>query len=541
MAGGVASLLDVSRRALFAQTQAIRVLGSNIANVNTPGYTRRKAEMQALQPSNVGDDAAFGTGVEVSKVVRVVDTFLNRELETRINQRAKFSVRDELLLRAEQSFSLESAPGKIGNELSEFFSVFADLAQDPANIALRTQVIEQGNLLTGAINSTYDNLASLQREADSRLGVLVEDVNRISAQIASLNVQIASVEVSNQESLTLRDQREQLLRELSERIEFDTVDNGDGTILVSLSSGFALVTSTGNNNLEFTRSPDFAPVGGFETGLDGAGLGYIVYDFDKTAGTAHVDLTNTIARGGGEIAGLLTFRGTPAAGDTSPFDNDGTIVEIAARVEALARDLLTRFNLSYLGPDENTTTPLVHNPSVADLNGNIPTSPYALFSAPGLVDDGDGFPDDLASNVSYARNISFGITDPSTLAVALDLNPANGATSFAPGDGSNIENILAVRSTANPYALGSFSATLTIDELYDNTVSFVGGVKNTAEREFFVARDRESQVRELQASVSGVSLDEEFANLINFQRAFEASARIIRVGDELLAQILGII
>lgn len=544
--------MDVARRSLFTQTQAIRVTGTNIANVNTEGYSRRRAELVARQPQSIGNDSSFGTGVEIAKVVRTVDTFLNKELLLRISDRSQNQIRDEILSRAEAPFALDTTAGKIGFELSQFFGALEDLAQSPADISLRSRVVQKGESLSQSINSTFEVVAGLQREADSRIRILVDDVNRLSGEVASLNAAIAGQESGAQESLALRDQRDELLRKLAEHVSFQSVDNGDGTILVTLENGFGLVNGKVAREIEYTQAPTFAPVGGYPLGLDSAGLGHIVFDFDSSDGQSHIDLTQVIAAGSGEIAGLINLRGLQSDTDESIYDAQGDLVQLAARVESIARDLLTRFNQVYLGYDENlpgngdeNTGTADFDPRSGDLAG-VPPEIFGLFTFEGAVDsDGDGLPtaDDLddIGLPNYARVIRFGVTDPARIAAALDLESDEASTAFATGDGENIVRLAALQDEPESYALGGFTATATVEELYDLTVSFAGALKSNASNNRATSQDREDQVRDLYLSTSGVSLDEEFAQLVNFQRAFQASARVIRIGDELLTQVLGLL
>ncbi len=542
MPGGISGLLDTSRRALFAQTQAIRVIGNNIANVNTEGYSRRRVELTARGTNSDGEVEGIGAGVSVNRIIRVIDSFLESEFRTRISDLGDSSVRSEFLSRAETAFSLDTTVGRIGFQLTEFFGALEDLAADPANIPLRSNVIDKGQSLTQSIQTTYDVLADLQREANNRIQVFVDEVNQLSSQIAELNGLLAQSGADGQENLGLLDQREMLIRQLSEKLAVKTVTNSDGTVLVTLENGFGLVTGTESRDIQFTTTPSFAPGGGYPPGLDGQALGHIVYDYDPTAGTSHIDLTGIIAASGGEIGGLLQVRGVQDTTDTTPFDAVGSLVDVASRVEAIAQDLLTRFNTAYLGADENGGLGGLQ-PSSGDLSGTGP-GVYGLFSFAGAVDsDADGIPDDLSAIglSSYASQIEFGVSDPSDIAAALDLDPAAGATSFAPGDGSNLAALIALRDTATTYSVGNFSMTTTIEDLYNSTVTYVGSASAQANGSFVVAKERHDQQQELKAAVSGVNLDEELANLINFQRAFEASARMIGVGDQLFQEILSLL
>lgn len=548
--GGIDALLDISRRALFTQSQSIRVIGNNIANVNTEGYSRRLTQIVST-PSVDLAGGSFGSGADVANVIRRADEFLNAELLNRINDRSYAEIKEEYLARAEGPFSLDQLEGRVGYELSQFFSALEDLQANPSSIPLRSGVIQQGQVLADTLKSAYTIVADLQRESDDRLNVLVGEVNRLTGEIAGLNSQIAAAEVGLQENLTLRDERDQRLRDLSELVTVQTVENDDGILIVTLENGFGLVTGVDTNELEFVADASYEAAGAFPSGLDGVELGNIVFDYDDTASDAHVNLTDIISTGRGEIAGLLSLRGVQSASDTGPFDAVGELVTTATYIELITRDLLTTFNAAYMGYDSQTglgdedTVTAGFQASSGDLSGNSPTDIFSLFTSDAAATDGGtiGLPEngDLAANGIYSIGFSFAQTDPAALAFALDLDADEGETAFADGDGRGLELLLNRRAESRAFSLGAVTVTGTIEELYDTSVSVVGGLKANASNAAFVSQDREQQVEEARASVSGVSLDEEFAKLINFQRAYEGAARMISVGDELLAQILGLL
>lgn len=552
----VAGLLDLNRRALSVQTQAIQVVSDNISNVNTPGYSRRKANIVSTESAGVGSSAG-GTGVLVESISRIVDDFLTAELRDRISDRAKTEIREEFLQRAESPFALDNEPGRLGYQLTEFFASLEDLQTNPADIPLRTQVLEDGGKLAESIRQTYNQLSQLQRETDQRIVIMLGDVNRITSAIASVNGQIASSEsVGNQESLTLRDQRDQLLKDLSEILSFTSVENSDGQVTVSLSSGFALVTGSKSMEIEATPSPSFAPVGGFAFGLDGASLNHIVYDYGNGG---EIDLTNMLRAGGGELAGLLSLRGVqPNDGSADTFDCDGELVKIASYVESIARDLLVRFNTEYLGPDENTAL-AGFQPSSRDLDGNPPDT-FGLFSFDGAVAanhygdvDNDGIPEaaDLTSLLNsgfpnFASILNFNVETEREFAAARDLDSTSGAVTTTSGDDANVVGLLTQREILHTYTLGgmgtpSFSVQSEIEDMFNLATSYVGSLSRRASDDVTIYSERESQLDELSSSLSGVNIDEEFAKLINYQRAFQASSKLIKTADDLLATIMEII
>ncbi|MCC6954219.1 MAG: flagellar hook-associated protein FlgK [Deltaproteobacteria bacterium] len=554
---GVNSLLDISGRSLGVQSQAIRVIGNNIANVNTPGYSRRRVDIASLEPATEAD-AAFGNGATVQQVTRIVDSFINGQLRDKMNERSRAEVRDEFFARAENLFGVAGALPTIGGELSDFFSALDDLAANPSDISLRSAVIDAGRQLTLTIRSASEEISGLQRQADNRLGAVVENLNTISSKLADVNIKIRGTEANGQENLALRDQRDELLRQMSEITTVQTVENSDGSVYVTLPSGFALVTSTASNALELDGSPSFQPVGGYPAGLDGGPLNFIVYDYDPSAGESQINLTDALAAGGGELGGLLSLRGIQAATDTSMFDTDGDLVQLGARIEAIARDLLTRFNQSFVGPDENGGNPNHQASSfdLIDISSGVytPTAAFGLFSFAGAADTGGtlGLADNTDLTNSGLENFSsvleWGVATPEEFAAGRDLNPALlGVIVTASGDATNITTstgylgLRALREQTVNYNVGVFTGTTTLERLYNDTVTYVGSLRNTAVAEYESARAQETQVQEYQNSISGVSLDEEFAKLILFQKAFEGSARMIRVGDELLDEIIGIL
>ncbi len=547
----IASLLSTSRRALNAQSTAISVVGNNIANVNTQGYSRQRAEMVATASMNSASPHK-GTGVEVNRIIRMADSFINNDLVARSGERAKAEIKSEFLRRAESVFTLEGGPGTVNYQLNAFFSSLEDLQTNPSDTSLRTQVLQRGSDLAFTISETYNSISRLQREADDRLQVVVAEVNRLTGGIAELNDQINRAEVSGaQEALDLRDQRDSLVQRLGELISFQTVEDSSGKLTIYLDSGFSLVNGGISNQLEVTYAPSFAPGGGYPPGLDGRSLGHIVFDY---GGGAHGDLTGILKSGNGYLAGLLDLRGTQSATDLSTFDTDGSLVEVATHIELIARDLLTRFNLEYLGPDEDGGT-AGHQPSSFDLNGNNPI-PFGLFSFRGANagngfgdTDGDGVPTMgdlntlLATNQvqNFAGALTFAVQNERSLATARDLDAAPGATSWAGGDSSNITALINQRSNFINYSLGSLNTSSTIDGMYALAVSDVGGKATRANSDLQIFQAREDQVREIQQSLSGVNLDEEFAQLIQFQRAFQGAAKLIRIGDDLSNELLNLL
>lgn len=537
--------------ALAAQQAMLAATSNNIANVNTPGYARRTVDLVTRSSPEAGIGGQLGAGVDISSVQRIADRFLQGILERTAGERASARVQSDFLSRAEQLFRLDGTSPTIGSTLSAFFTAANDLASDPASLELRSNFIERARDLVTSISTTYNNLASLQREADLRLEAEVSSVNRITAEIAALNGRISTVESDGRSTATdFRDQRERLLNELSEKISFSTVELANGSINIQLANGFSLVNGGNSRNLSITQTPSFDSTP--PQSLSGEILRYITFNHGDEVTRSDVDFTQMLSRGEGSIAGLLRVRGTVQTTDTSPFQAVGSIVELASQVEAITRTLLTSVNRTYLGyntslplnGDEDSGTAGFQSPA-GDLDGN-PPDVYGLFTFPytGSRDlNSNGLPDDLAAvGISnYSSLISLAFTDPRRVAAALDLDPAPGSTQFAQGDARNIQAIANLRNQSFTFSSGSFSFTGRFEETYNNLISTAG---NSARRANTTAESADQKFLTAVAKrdeISGVSLDEEFTNLVRFQRAFQASSRVLKVADQLLEQVVNLL
>jgi flagellar hook-associated protein 1 FlgK len=550
-----AKILNNAVGALNAQQAIIANLGNNIANVNTPGYSRREVSLETNFGRGSGTAINVGNGVRIGSLDRVSDDFIERLLRESQGNFGLNRIQSEFLGRIEGLFNLTGDRLTIGSTLSAFFTSLDDLASNPASIELRANVLERAQDLTDTIRNTYNSLARLQTEADQRLVTEMQTVNSILGQIGQLNGRIQVVERNGAgpEASDERDQRDLLLAQLAEKISFNSIELADGTVLISLANGLSLVNGSTVRTLGTTTTPSFAG-GALPPSLEGGVLSYIVYDYDTTGNSpAHVDLTRTLKAGTGSVAGLLALRGYNDSSNTTAFEGDGVITEIASRVEALTRSLLTVFNTTYLGPDRDGVT-AGHQPSSADLDDNNPAVfGFFDFEFSGVKDRGaipDGLPTetdliDITANTTtrnFSSILTLAISNPRQIAAARDASSGPPAIPvYAEGDNRNLLALIDLRSQPQTLTSGSFSLTATWDQAYVETVTFVGNRSASVSVASSVAQSSLATAQARRDSISAVNLDEEFTRLIQAQKSYEASARMIRVADELLQQILQLI
>jgi flagellar hook-associated protein 1 len=569
MSGFTTNILNSTRSGLSVQQALLAVTANNISNVNTEGYSRQRANLEARITRGEATSLNVGQGVEVGKIERVHDRFLERVMQIANSEKGTAVTVNEFLTRAEQIYALTGEQSSVGSALEEFFGAISDLTINPSSPDLKANLVERGKTLTSLINSSYTYLADLQSEADNRLVTEIDSVNELSRKIASLNGEIVNQESLGQEASAQRDERDLAIKELSEKLTVEVIEQSDGQVLVTLKNGFNLVNNTTATKLETTKSPSFI-TGSIPQSLSNETLNYIVFNHsDDPNNPQHTNLTNVIASEQGVVSGLLNVRGVHEDTDTSPFQAKGDIVELASYFEGISRALLTEFNQVYLGVNPENLASVGGNPLLNDENNlttaydpssgtfnesgliSNPSSLFGFFDFEGAADTGSGsyagLPDSADLNNlqssfgNYASRIRVAINDPSELATGVDLNTAPNALNIQPGDISNLQNLLELREKKFSLTIGSYSSEGSLSEIYRLGVNRIGNLARSAESQVKIAETNLLFAEEQHNTYSGVSLDEEFTNLVKFQRAFQASARLMRVADELLQEIVNLI
>lgn len=547
MANYGAKILNNAVSSLLAQQGIIANTSNNIANVNTEGYSRRVLNLET-RTGRGGGQLSIGNGVDIGSLTRVADNYIETQLQKATADSKSGETVNQFLSRVDPLFDLSGEQTTIGSALTGFFTAVEDVAANPSSIELRATFIERATDLTDSIRNTYNSLAQLQDEAGQRLTTEVASVNSLTSQIAELNARIAGIEGPGNLAADERDRRDLLVKQLSEKLSFTTLESSDGQISVNLANGFALVSGPNNRELSVTSNPSFA-AGTLPQSLSGGVLSYVVYDYSNGAGTAHTDFTQSLMNQDGTIGGLLKVRGyvDPALTQPSPFQANGHLVEIAQRVEAIATTLLTVVNQTYLGPIDSDPVTVGFQPSSGDLDGNQP-GVYGLFDFEfaGVKDtDGSGIPDDIGTHAgigNYSSRITFGITDPRAIAAAYDdVNVSPAVQVFAPGDGRNMQALADLRTSAQTFNAGSFSLTGTFEDAYTEAVVTVSNKRSRAELNFSVAQSKLLSAEGQRDALSSVSLDEEFTSLIRFQKAFQAAARLVKTAEALMDEIVNLV
>ncbi len=446
--------MSVALQSMLAQQGAMAVVANNIANANTPGYSREVPNLEESPPILSGN-AMVGTGVTLQSVQSVRDNILDLRIDQETSQQYSLSSYVDSMSQVQALFNETQGTG-LQTDLSNFFSSFTSLAADPTSSTERQAVIIAGQDLAGAFNQTSDNLSTIQQGLDQSVVQTVQQVNQLTAQVANLNQQIQVVSNSGDSPGSLEDQRDEDLTNLSNLIDTAVVYGNDGTVSVTTTNGTLLVS--GNQSDALTTQLNSA------TGMND------VY----AQGT---DITSSI--GGGQLQGLINARDDSIPSTQSSLDN-------------LAASLISAVN-----QQQNDGY---------DLNGAQGADFFTPFT-----------PTTPGSSAGAAATMTVALTNPDQVAASSD------GTSGDSGNATALANLQDA----------SIVSGQTAGDYYSNLIDQVGNdVSNATSKQEAVGLVLQ-QLTNQQSSISGVSLDEEATNLISYQQAYEAAARVISTVDEL--------
>ena len=452
--GSLSGALAIALGALGADDGAVAITANNIANVQTPGYSREQVNFAPNPPLQLGN-LQLGTGVSLEQTTHIRDTLLDFRLDQENQTSSQLAAFLGPLNQAQALFNETSGSG-LQAPLTAFFNSLQQLSDNPSSSALREGVITAGQNLASSIRQDTANLQSLQNNADLGVQQSVTQINTLSSEIAALNVQISGLVGAKQDAGTFIDQRTQLVQQLSGLIGISQTPAENSSLTISTANGQSLVVA----GQSFALQTQINPQTGFHDVF-----------------TQSADITSVIT--GGTIGGQIQVR-------------DQEIPSILNKLDTFAFGLASAVNAqSKLG---------------FDANGNAGVN---FFNIP-------------AAAAGTASSISVAITNPDLVAASSD------GTIGSNGNAQALVNLQNAKVVAGQ----------TPANYYDALVFQIGNDVSQANAEQTSVSLVQQQLQNQQGSISGVSLDEEAANLIRFQSAYQASAHVVTVIDTLLATVI---
>lgn len=444
--------LAIALSGLDAEQGALAATTNNVANVNTPGYSREVPDLVTSDPVVV-DPLTFGTGVTLKTIDSIRDPILESRIQQETQTQGQLSTLVSALSQTQVSFT--SNTGDIGTAISNFFSSVNQLSTNPADLSLRQGVLTAADNLATAFNVAANHLTAQRTSLDGSVQQTVGQINQLTQQIAQLNGQISDLQNVGENAGTFIDQRTQAIDQLSSLVDVSVIPS-DNTLTLTTANGVPLVA--GQQSFQLSTKPDVS------------GVSHI---FSQGS-----DVTSTIVSG--QLGGLLQAR-------------DQQIPAIQTQLDTLAAGLANSVNgVQTAG---------------FDLNGSAGTN---LFASP------------PASGTGAAASLSVAITDPALIAASSD---------GTVGNNSNAEAMYALSTQAS---VGG----QTPSDYYSGIVFNVGNASANANAEQTASSLVLQQLNDQRASISGVSLDQEAANLVQYQQAYAASAQVITAINTMLTDVI---
>ncbi|MDW8094062.1 MAG: flagellar hook-associated protein FlgK [Caldimicrobium sp.] len=236
---GLSSALNIAKNALLNFQTATSVISHNVANVNNPAFSRQKA-VETTYPPSPSPVGSFGAGSKIEKIIRYFDAFLERNINLKRMDLGLFSA-SESGLRILESLFNETQDSGLSKILREFWSSWQNLSNYPENLSARTQVIETGKLIVEAFQAKFQGMKDLETQIGLKLKEIVDKINRLSSQIAELNLQVIARESGGRTANDLRDQRDRIVGELSQLAGLQYFETKEGAYNIVLGKGFNLV------------------------------------------------------------------------------------------------------------------------------------------------------------------------------------------------------------------------------------------------------------------------------------------------------------
>ena len=555
------SSLNMGQRALSINQRAMQTVGHNIANQETEGFSRQQVRSGTSAP----DPTGLGGGADAQPTSRVYDKFVQRKILQENPRSEMFKSRGEFLQKIEIIFS-ETEGNGLHKALNEFWNSWSQLSNQPESEPARMRVKEQSDVLASRFRGMYSQLSGLRKEINGRLVATVNKVNELGQKVAELNRQIFSYEGRQRVANDMRDARNQAIEELSALVDVNSFEDPNGRTTVIIGRDWTLVEGINRYQLDGK--------------MKGGELGMLNIDGVSTNDNRR-DLTRTFREG--EMAEMLRMR-------------DDTIVEYQKNLDEIAFGLAGKVNKIHAsGTGINSAAEMMKSTfglNSAALNQPLPFLKDGIFQLhlvdphneiletyeievqagkdtlpdivkrlnqtvndPGLLQasiEGDG---SLLLQSGTDYKFIFG-EDQSSLAQVLGLNSFFDTLKGAEDiqlSGHILENTNNI-STGKDLIPGDNrialeiaklqtmptmrDETMTFDEYYNGVLTGMGLKIQRNNTEQAQQESMVKQFKEIRSSISSVNMDEELADMMQYQKAYEASARFINTIDKMMETVI---
>lgn len=513
---GIISTFSTANKGLMAQQTALQTISHNISNANTEGFSRQRVDMAADISYSLGGIGQIGTGVKMEAIVRLVDEYVNDQIRQENGTLERFAAKSQVLEQLEIIFNEPSDTG-VNFNLGEMFNAWSELAKNPESLNSKTIVVEKSRTLADIINHMANQIDSLKDDTIEQIGKNIYDFNSMVNQIKFLNKQIFNISVKDSVPNDLLDQRDLMLKNLSSIADFGVSFDRYGRASIFI----------GDKNIV---EEDYEIS--------------IIKDIQKNDDGTY---TLSISKGGDSISNIVN-----------------------CVVDEIDDIKIGQAILNYKDEDFQDISDVVFEPSIG--LGSITGNTEALNDIQERMSNLNMFAKTLAEAINIVHKydnqeldffIFEGSEDEEEFAKLLRVNSdilkdhslvnAGKSPDSSEGDGSRALAIGRLRNTnlrfdnkfseyldydSDTMTIKNQPGGITIEGAYVDIVTKVGISKEHADN---MVANQEVLLNQLilrKESTSGVSINEEVTNLIKYQKAFEANAKVISVLSEMLDTLI---
>lgn len=486
----MSNVLGIGHSGLAAAKKQMATTAHNISNVNTEGYTRQRAELQATRPITHGG-VLIGTGVDVSNVKRIHDELVDKKILSATTEHSFHEERTFHLGQLEEIFNESNGEG-LNKVLNNFFNAFRELSTQPDNESLKSVLRDKAQLVTQDFSRISTRLEDIESNLEGRLRIYVEDVNSLLDTVAKLNIKTTELEITGGETGDLRDQRDTAIKNLSEYFELETFINEKGQYIVNVAGAGPIVAGGTAQKLQASIGKST-----FEQSKNGDNELFVFFA-NKTA----FNLADKFRKG--KMQGIFET-------------HNKEIKTTKQNMDEIAYNLIMATNTIHRKGYINAKLPL-------DENGQLNIGNYKAIN-------GIDFFKEPTEKKGAASNIDLGALikeDPIYIAAAAAPN--------SPGD-----NRIALSIAKLQHERILNDNTSSFEDEYLKNVGGLGLASSKSKINTDQSKGIVAQIKTIRDRVSGVSLDEEATNMMQFQQAYEASAKVIKASDDMFNTLMTMI
>lgn len=545
------ALFDIGKTGVLTYQKALEVVSHNISNAATDGYTRQDVIFENMTSGILSLSGVTGRGVKLADIRRMYDSFIDLQLKTESSNLAYWDVVYNGMLRLENIFN-DASDTALSNSINDFFNAWQELSQNPSGTAERTLLLDKANYLTKRLNLSYKSLIDERQEIYKDTQNLVDQINEYLDQINELNEKIAA----SPGSLDAKDQRDNLVKQLNDIVQISYFEDNAGRYSILL-GGMPLVDGgkvyhmnvglDSNQNMQFnleTMSGNIDVTKLIQGGKLKAEIDLrdeTIPEYMNKLNMLVFDLTEAVNAQHRQGYGLDGSTGNNFFSQLYDLtQNAGSYNDIVFKINDVNANTYDEYQINFDGTNwtvtDNTTSSSV-TPTVTSWTEGTDTYYKLSFNDLDItlknitLDPADGLDFTFQITPQAAMLFSVNITDVQKIAAA-GADP----TGVNSGEMDN-ENARAIYSLLDSEIIGSSTPI----DFYKAIVSEIGVYSSSAQTQKSFQNALVQEIEKRRQDLSGVSLDEEAVNLIKYQKMYEASARVIKVADEILATLFDMV